>query len=73
MTKATVTNLHPTEVNYRDHTIRLKLRPRLNDWSYEVVHVSTITLKNHAPRYDTALRLAKRDIDTLVDGRKAKT
>lgn len=64
-----VKKLHPTEVNYREHVIRLKLRPRINDWSYEVIHVSQITLKNHAPRYDTALKLAKRDIDLMMDGK----
>lgn len=58
--------LHPTSVEYKGHTIKLTHRIKTNDWTYEVRHTRTITLKNNAPRYETALKQAKRDIDILV-------
>lgn len=58
--------LHPTEVNYRDHKIKLTHRPGTNDWTYEVKHTRTITLSDKAPRYDTAVKNAKRDVDCLL-------
>ena len=61
-----VKKLQPTEVQYKDHSITLTHRPSVNDWTYTVSHTRTITLSQHAPRYDSALRLAKRDIDILL-------
>jgi len=61
-----VQRLHPTTVTYKDHTIKLTHRPKTNDWTYTVSHTRTITLTNHAPRYDTALRHAQHDIDLML-------
>lgn len=61
-----VTPLHPTRVEYKGHTIKLTHRVKVNDWTYEIKHTRTIVLKNHAPRYDTALSAAKNDIDALT-------
>lgn len=61
-----VTQLQPTTVTYKDHTIKLTHRPRINDWTYTVSHTRTITLSDHAPLYSAALRAAKRDIDVLL-------
>lgn len=57
--------LHPTEVEYHGHTITLTHRPKYNDWQYTFTYTHTITIKNSAPRYDTALREAKKSIDKL--------
>lgn len=69
MSARNVAKLHPNTVNYRDHTIKLTHRPKINDWSYTVTHTRTLNLTNHAPRYDTALAAAKHDIDILLDGK----
>lgn len=61
-----VEQLHPATVTYKDHTIKLTHRPRINDWTYTVSHTRTITLTNHAPRYDSAVRAAQHDIDVLL-------
>lgn len=68
MSAMKATPLRPTEVMYKDHKITLTLRPRTNDWHYSFTHTRTITVSNQAPRYDTALRQAKNDIDTLTGG-----
>ena len=60
------TQLHPTSVTYRDHVIVLTHRPRTNDWEYAVRHTRTILLRNVAPRYETALKQAKRDLDIVL-------
>lgn len=60
------TPLHPTEVQYKGHTIKMTHRAVTNDWVYEVLHTRTIKLSQHAPRYETALKQAKRDIDILT-------
>ena len=67
---APVTPLHPTEVHYRDHVITLTHRPKVNDWQYSVEHTRTIVLRNVAPRYETALKAAKLDIDILLGQNK---
>ena len=64
-----IKQLHPTTIPSRDHTIKLTHRPRINDWSYSIIHTRTIELTSHAPRYDRALEAAKRDIDILLDGK----
>ena len=61
-----VVNLQPREVEYKGHTIRLTHRPKINDWTYEVIHTRTVRLSNHAPRYGAALDHAKAMIDNLV-------
>jgi hypothetical protein len=58
--------LHPTEIQYREHDIKLVHRPKVNDWYYEVKHTRTITLRAHYPRYAAALEAAKCDIDALM-------
>lgn len=68
MSAEKATPLHPTEVQYKGHTIKMTHRPGTNDWVYEVTHTRTLKLSQHAPRYETALRMAKRDIDILAKG-----
>lgn len=63
-----VTNLHPEEVTYRDHTITLTLRPRLNDWQYTFEHTNTITISSVTPTYNGAITEAQRQIDLLIGG-----
>lgn len=67
MPQRKVEQLKPTEVKYRGKTIKLKHRPKINDWQYIVTHNIPLTLTNHAPRYDTALEMAKADIDAVLD------
>ena len=62
----TVQPLHAPKVQYRAHTIKLTHRPKTNDWKYSVSHTRTITLTNHAPRYESALKQAMKDIDNLL-------
>lgn len=66
MTTGAPTPIRPTTVQYRDHTIVLTHRPKTNDWEYTVKHTRTILLRNHAPRYETALKQAKRDLDIVL-------
>jgi hypothetical protein len=63
-------SLQPAQVMYRDHVITLTHRTKTNDWTYTITHTRTITLKNKAPRYEAALKLAKQEIDILT-GAKA--
>ena len=65
-----IQKLQNEEVVYRDHTIRLIYRPPTNDWQYVVEHTVTLTLTGVAPRYDSALRRAKQDVNIVVDGPK---
>lgn len=58
--------LHAPQVEYKGHKIILTHRPRTNDWTYSFTHTRTITLKNRAPRYETALKMAKHEIDILL-------
>lgn len=60
------TPLHPTEVEHNGHTIKLTHRPKINDWTYEVVITRKIRLSNSHPRYETALSHAKADIDAMT-------
>lgn len=61
-----VAKLQPTEVTYKNHTIRLTHRPRTNDWQYSFTRTRTITIRNAHPRYDTALKHAQQEIDILL-------
>jgi len=69
MAVTNVEPIHPTEVKYRDHNIILTHRPRINDWHYTITHTQVLTLNNHAPRYDVALKQAQHDIDILLGGK----
>lgn len=71
MSHKAVSKLHPERVTYRDHSITLRYRPKTNDWSYKFVHTTTMTINNHAPRYETAVAAAKKDIDNLVGNNSA--
>jgi hypothetical protein len=66
MAGTNVKQIHPTEVTYRNHNITLTHRPKINDWHYSFQHIQTLTIKSFAPRYDTALKQAKRDIDIML-------
>ena len=66
MPTGAATPLHPNKVTYRDHVIVLTHRPKTNDWEYAVKHTRTILLRNVAPRYETALKQAKRDLDIVL-------
>lgn len=69
MTASSTTPLHPTEIAYRGHTITLTHRQPTNDWLYRVEATITTTLSGALPRYEAALRRAKKDIDLLTGGR----
>lgn len=62
--------LQPGTVHYKNHTITLTHRTKTNDWVYTITHTRTITLKHHAPRYATALKMAQDEIDILVGDKK---
>lgn len=66
MSNRKVAALQPTEVTYKQHTIRLTHRPKTNDWQYTYTHTRTRTYTNVFPRYDTALKHAQQEIDILV-------
>lgn len=66
------TPMSPREVQYRGYTITLTHRVKTNDWTYTINHVVHMTLSQAAPRYESALRLAKHDVDVLLRPTKGK-
>lgn len=62
---ARVRQLQPEQVQYKGYTITLTHRPKINDWTYSFTHTHTMTISNTYPRYETALKHAKKSIDIL--------
>lgn len=63
---ASVRQIRPQYVEYKGHKIKLTHRPALNDWTYTFTHTHTMTISDHYPRYDTALKHAQQSIDALT-------
>ena len=61
-----VAQLHPTNVTYKGYHIKLTHRPKTNDWTYSIIHNIPLTLSHHAPRYSTALKQARDEIDRIT-------
>lgn len=57
---------------YKRHEIELIYRPATNDWKYHIEHVRSMTLSGVQPRYDSALKEAKKDIDIMIAERRKK-
>lgn len=72
MSQSTVKPLYPSKVEYKGYTITLRLRPKTNDWEYSFTHTTTLTIRMHAPRYETAVKAAKYDIDALTKDKVKK-
>lgn len=72
MSGSNVKKLHQTNVTYRGHAIKLTHRPDTNDWKYSITYHLPMILSNYEPRYDTALRKAKQEIDAIEGDCNAK-
>lgn len=69
-------NVHKLEIKpkterhqYRQHTIVITFVPRERMWKWKFAHQPRLSFSGQARTLQRALREAKKEVDTIVDGR----